>query len=165
MREETKMSERIESADAVADVGQVEAEDFAKLMAESSKEQIEEIVNGSNRKQVLDEIFGRMADHVDPQRARGLDAVVHFKILDRPEDQGGGYDHYEVVFEDGRCEASDEPTRDPQVTIKVRPVDFLKLAANQASGPTLFMTGKLKLEGDVMLASRLTSFFRIPTAG
>jgi putative sterol carrier protein len=165
MREETKMSERIESADAVADVGQVEAEDFAKLMAESSKEQIEEIVNGSNRKQVLDEIFGRMADHVDPQRARGLDAVVHFKILDRPEDQGGGYDHYEVVFDDGRCQASDEPTRDPQVTIKVRPVDFLKLAANQASGPTLFMTGKLKLEGDVMLASRLTSFFRIPTAG
>jgi putative sterol carrier protein len=134
-------------------------------MAESSKEQIEEIVNGSNRKQVLDEIFGRMADHVDPQRARGLDAVVHFKILDRPEDQGGGYDHYEVVFDDGRCQASDEPTRDPQVTIKVRPVDFLKLAANQASGPTLFMTGKLKLEGDVMLASRLTSFFRIPTAG
>ena len=50
------------------------------------------------------------------------------------------------------------------VTIKVDPVDFLKLAANQATGPTLFMTGKLKLEGDLMLASRLTSFFRIPTA-
>jgi hypothetical protein len=27
------------------------------------------------------------------------------------------------------------------------------------------MTGKLKPEGDVMLASRLTSFFRIPSAG
>ena len=91
-------------------------------------------------------------------------AVVHFKILDRPEDQGGGYDHYEVVFEDRRCRAGDDPERDPNVTIKVGPVEFLKLAANKASGPTLFMTGKLKLEGDVMLASRLTSFFRIPTA-
>jgi putative sterol carrier protein len=29
----------------------------------------------------------------------------------------------------------------------------------------LFMTGKLKLEGDVMFASRMTSCFRIPTAG
>ena len=29
----------------------------------------------------------------------------------------------------------------------------------------LFLTGKLKLEGDVMLASRLTGFFRIPSAG
>ena len=43
-------------------------------------------------------------------------------------------------------------------------VNFLKLASNRASGPTLFMTGKLKLEGDLMLAQRLTSFFRIPTA-
>jgi hypothetical protein len=34
-----------------------------------------------------------------------------------------------------------------------------------ASGPPLFLTGKLRLEGDVMLASRLTGFFRIPTAG
>ena len=28
-------------------------------------------------------------------------------------------------------------------------VHFLKLAAGQASGPVLFMTGKLRLEGDV----------------
>jgi putative sterol carrier protein len=160
-----EMSERTETADAVANLEEVGAEDFAKLVAGASTEQMKEIVNGPSRKQVLDEIFGRMADHVDQERARGLDAVVHFKILDRPEEQGGGYDHYEVVFDDGRCAASDEPARDPQVTIKVQPVDFLKLAANQASGPTLFLTGKLKLEGDVILASRLTSFFRIPTAG
>jgi putative sterol carrier protein len=159
------MSERTETADAVANLGQVGAEDFAKLVAEASSDQLAEIVDGPSRKQVLDEIFSRMAGHVDPERARGLDTVVHFKILDRPDDQGGGYDHYEVVFEDGSCTASDDPKGDPKVTVKVRPADFLKLAANQASGPTLFLTGKLKLEGDVMLASRLTSFFRIPSAG
>ena len=70
-----------------------------------------------------------------------------------------------MVFEDGKCTASDRIERDPQVTIRIGPVDFLKLAANQASGPTLFVTGKLQLDGDVMLASRLTSFFRIPSAG
>jgi putative sterol carrier protein len=149
---------------AVANLEQVAPEDFAKLIAESSDEQIAEVVNGPARKQVLDQIFGRMAEHVEPEKARGTDAVVHFKILDRPEKQGGGYDHYEVVFEEGRCTASDSPEREPNVTLKLRPVDFLKLAANQASGPTLFMTGRLKLEGDVLLASRLTSFFRIPSA-
>ena len=122
------------------------------------------MVNGPQRKQVLDQIFSRMADHVEKDKIGKTEAVVHFKILDRPEDQGGGYDHYEVVFEGGKCTADDNPERDPNVTIKVRPVDFLKLAANKASGPTLFMTGRLKLEGDVMLASRLTTFFRIPTA-
>jgi putative sterol carrier protein len=156
------MSER-EEVTAV-DVSAVDPAEFAKLIAESSDVVIAEIVNGEQRKRVLDEIFSRMADHVEPERARGTDAVVHFKLLDRPEELGGGYDHYEVVFEGGRCTASDQPEREPNVTIKVGAVDFLKLAAGKASGPTLFMTGKLKLEGDVMLASRLTGFFRIPSA-
>ncbi len=78
-----------------------------------------------------------MADHVEPSKVRGTDAVVHFKILDRPDHLGGGYDHYEVVFEDGSCRASDQHEADPHVTIRVSPVHFLKLAANQASGPTL----------------------------
>jgi putative sterol carrier protein len=161
MKGETRMTD---PDSAVANLEQVAPEDFAKLIAESSDEQIAEVVNGPGRKQVLDQIFGRMAEHVEPEKARGTDAVVHFKILDRPKDQGGGYDHYEVIFEGGKCTASDSPDREAKVTLKLNPVDFLKLAANQASGPTLFMTGRLKLEGDVLLASRLTSFFRIPSA-
>jgi hypothetical protein len=50
------------------------------------------------------------------------------------------------------------------VTIKTSGVEFLKLAAGKPSGPVPFMTGKLKLDGDVVLPSRLTSFFRIPSA-
>jgi putative sterol carrier protein len=157
------MNERNEAA--TLDTSAFDPADFAKLIARSTDEMIAEVINGPQRKQVLDEIFSRMAEHVEPEKARGTDAVVHFKILDRPEEQGGGYDHYEIVFEDGSCTAGDQPARKPKVTIKVGGVDFLKLAASKASGPTLFMTGKLKLEGDVMLASRLTGFFRIPSAG
>lgn len=146
------------------DMSSVGAEDFANLIANVSDEQIAEMMQSENRKAVLDEIFKRMTEFVDPARAKGTNAVVHFKLLNRPESLGGGYDHYEVVFEDGKATTTDSPERDADVGIKVDPVDFLKLASNQASGPTLFMTGKLKLEGDVMLASTLTSLFRIPTA-
>jgi putative sterol carrier protein len=139
-------------------------EDFAKLMSSVTDEQLGEMMSGPLRKQVLDEIFSRMADHVEQSKVGDTNAVVHFKILDRPEDQGGGYDHYEVVFENGTAKLSESPERDADVTIKVDPVSFLKLASNRANGPTLFMTGKLKLEGDLMLAQRMTSFFRIPTA-
>jgi putative sterol carrier protein len=156
------MTDKPDPAVVAADLEQVGAEGFARLVADASDDQLTEILDGPSRKRVLDEIFGRMAAHVEPERARGTNAVVHFKILHRAEHLGGGYDHYEVVFEDGGCTASDRIERDPQVTIKVGSVNFLKLAANQASGPTLFLTGKLQLEGDVMLASRLTGFFRIP---
>jgi hypothetical protein len=148
-----------------ADLTQFEPEQFAELIATATDEQISEVIHGPLRPQVLGEIFNRMADHVEPSQIQNLDAVVHFKILDRPAEHGGGYDHYEVIFAEGTCRASDTPERDPKVTIKVSGVHFLKLAANKASGPTLFLTGKLQLEGDVMLASRLTSFFRIPSAG
>jgi SCP-2 sterol transfer family len=148
-----------------ADLTQFEPEQFAELIATATDEQISEVIHGPLRPQVLGEIFNRMADHVEPSQIQNLDAVVHFKILDRPAEHGGGYDHYEVIFAEGTCRASDSPERDPKVTIKVSGVPFLKLAANKASGPTLFLTGKLQLEGDVMLASRLTSFFRIPSAG
>jgi hypothetical protein len=157
------MPDEITIADT--DLADFKPEQFAELIANATDDQLSEIIHGPLRKQVLDEIFGRMADHVEPAQIENIDTVVHFKILDRPEDQGGGYDHYEVVFIDGTCRASDSPERDPKVTIKVSGVQFLKLAGNKASGPTLFLTGKLKLEGDVMLASRLSSFFRIPSAG
>ena len=148
-----------------ADLAQFEPRQFAELIAFATDQQLSQVIHGPLRRQVLDEIFGRMADHVEPSQVQNLDAVVHFKILDRPAEHGGGYDHYEVIFAEGACRASGSPERDPKVTIKVNGIHFLKLAASKASGPVLFLTGKLKLEGDVMLASRLTSFFAIPTAG
>jgi putative sterol carrier protein len=69
------------------------------------------------------------------------------------------------MAEHGKIATSDEPTgQEPRVKIKTVPVAFLKLVTGQQSGPVMFMTGKLKLEGDVMFASRMTSFFRIPAA-
>ena len=155
------MADEISIADS--DLAQFDPQQFAQLIATAGDDQLKELIESPMRKQVLDEIFGRMAEHVEPSQIAGLDTVVHFKILDRP-DEGGAYDHYEVTFADGTCQASDSPTKDAKVTIKTDGVQFLKLAAGKASGPVLFMTGKLKLEGDVMLASRLTSFFRIPSA-
>jgi len=149
------------SAEAAPDLAAVSAEDFATLVANSSDEQLAEAMQGPQRDVVLREIFTRMAEHLDPAKAKGHDAVVHFQILGRPD---GGYDEFELTVEDGKCEISQTPSKEPRVTIKVEPVAFLKLITNQASGPGLFMTGKLKIEGDLMYAPQIASLFRIPAA-
>ena len=142
---------------------EVDADQLAKLVAGASDEQIAEgMSNPEGRKATLDEIFRRMGEHVEPSKARGHDAVVHFKILDAP---GGGYDHYEVVIEGGKATVTDEPSREPRVTFSIGPVDFVRLVSGNAAGPMLFMTGKLKIEGDLMYASTMTSLFRIPGGG
>lgn len=139
-----------------------DATQLARLVATASDEQLAEgMADQAGRKATLDEIFRRMVDHVDPERAKGVSSVIHWKILDRPD---GGYDHYEVVLDDGRCTASDSPKRDARVTFKVKPVDFLKLVSGVQAGPVLFMTGKLKIEGDLMFASQVAGYFQIPQA-
>ena len=40
--------------------------------------------------------------------------------------------------------------------------DFLKLVTVNAAGPMLFMSGKLKIEGDLMFAASAASLFTIP---
>jgi putative sterol carrier protein len=91
-----------------------------------------------------------------------VDAVIHFRITDAP---GGGEDLYEAVIKDGKVTVNDEPTtEDPKLAISAGPVPFLKLVTGQESGPAMFMKGQLKIQGDLMFATRMTSFFKIPSA-
>ena len=52
------------------------------------------------------------------------------------------------------------PADSPKVTLTTYVVSFGKLMAGKAQGPQLYMTGKLKIQGDLMLAQRATTFFR-----
>ena len=148
---------------ALAQVGEADAEQLAALVGQVSDEQLAEaLADPENRKRVLDEIFKRMADHVEPSAIAGKDAVVHFRITEKP---GGGEDVYEVVIRDDKVEVSDSPQTDqPKVAIATAPLPFIKLVTGHESGPTLFMSGRLKVEGDLMFATQMTSFFKIPGA-
>lgn len=148
------------SSDVPSDLSTLSAEDFASLVSQASDDQLAEIVEGSQRETALREIFARVAEHFDPARAKG-DSVVHFQIVGL---QDGGSDDFEVIVRDGKCEVSEDPSEQPRVTLKVEPVPFLKLVSGQASGPELFMSGKLKIEGDLMFAPQIATMFRIPTA-
>ncbi len=154
----------MESENLTAGIGEADATQLAALVAQVSDAELAEgMSNPEDRRLVLDEIFKRMVEHVEAGQIDGVQAVVHFRITDAP---GGGHDVYEVLIVDGAVRVSEEPTTEqPKVTITTAPVSFLKLVTGQQSGPVMFMTGKLKLDGDVIFASRMTSFFRIPRAG
>jgi putative sterol carrier protein len=156
------MAEEEATAAGMSTIGDADASQLAAMVGQVSEEQLAEgMADPEGRKLVLDEVFRRMADHAERDRIEGVDAVVHFTITDPAE---GGEDTYEAVIRGGEVKVSDEPAEQPKVAITAAPVPFLKLVTGQQSGPVLFMTGKLKIEGDLMFASRMTSFFRIPSA-
>jgi putative sterol carrier protein len=156
------MADEDAGAAALGALDGADASQLAAMVGQVSEEQLAEgMANPEGRKMVLDEIFKRMSEHAEPSKLEGVDAVVHFEITGAPD---GGSNVYEAVIRGSKVVVSDEPKEQPKVKITTGPVPFLKLVTGQQSGPVLFMTGKLKLEGDVMFASRMTSFFRIPTA-
>ena len=112
------------------------------------------------RGQILGEIFRRMAEHFRADAARDTDAVIHWRIGGRAD---GGVDEYETVIRDGACTAHEgfEP-RGARVTFTVGGADFLRLVTGNVAGPMLFMSGKLKIEGDMMFAASAASLFTIP---
>ena len=141
------------------DTTAVDPREFAAQLANTPDEQIAAGMNSEARGVVLDEIFKRMGEHLRPETARGVDAVVHWKVLERPD---GGHDHYELVIKDGQAAVSDSPKHEPRVTFAVGAVDFLKLVTGNANGPILFTTGKLKISGDLVFAAQIAGMFRIP---
>jgi putative sterol carrier protein len=141
------------------DTGAVDAAQFARSVATTTDDQLAAGVRSEFRGQILDEIFGRMEEHFHADRATGVDAVVHFRITDRPD---GGEDRYEVVLRDGTCALNNPPQHDARTTIVVDPVSFLKLVTGNANGPELFLRRKLKIKGDLVFAAQVAGLFRIP---
>jgi putative sterol carrier protein len=143
-----------------SEIPAIDPAEFASLVAEASDDQLKEGL-ATNRDQILGEIFSRMPERFDPQRAAEVDAVVEWRIRDRP---GGGHDEWHLLIEDGACRVVEGPADSPTVTLEISPLNFIKLITNNASGPRLFLFGKLKITGNLGLAVRLPSFFRIPGA-
>lgn len=133
---------------------------IAGMISDATDAQLEEGF-AANRELILGEVFRRMAGHLRPERATGLDAVVEWRILGRA---GGGHDRWQVSIGEGLCTVSRDGDAQPRVTFTLGPVDFIRLATGSASGPRLFLVGRLKIEGDLVFAARVPGLFTIPTS-
>ena len=132
-------------AEVFAAIKSLDDEEFAELMAVSE-----------SREAVIDALVGHLASRLRPERAEGVDAVLHVKLWDRP---GGGYDHRELIIRDGACTASEQPVEEPDLTLKVRPEDLRRIVTGEAGPKRLAFRGRLRAIGDIRLGMSLTDLF------
>jgi putative sterol carrier protein len=161
------MSEQGAAAEAAStngaadiDPSQIDANELARNMAQATDAQLTELMASPMRGQILAEIFRRMAEHFRADSARDTDAVIHWRIGGRED---GEHDRFETVIANGTCEAHEGyQQEEARVTFTIGGADFLRLVTGNAAGPMLFMSGKLKIKGDLMFAASATSLFTIP---
>jgi acyl dehydratase/putative sterol carrier protein len=102
----------------------------------------------------LDEIFDGMQSSFQPDRASGVEATIQWLIKDGDEEQP-----YAVTIKDGALSWQHGRAESPTVTLSTDRESFTALMTGKAQGPTLYMSGKLRIQGDLMLAQRMGSFF------
>jgi putative sterol carrier protein len=108
----------------------------------------------SNTAQSVQNIFQTMPTRLDPSAAGGLNAVIQYDL----SGEGGG--QYAAHIHDGRCEVSTGQHASPTMTLSMVAQDFVDLIEGRLDGMTAFMSGKLRIGGDMGLAMRMQSLFK-----
>jgi putative sterol carrier protein len=138
----------------------IDPEEFASLVQSASDDQLRAGLE-ANRELLLAEIFRQMPSRLDRERAADIDAVVEWRIVDHETRE---HDVWHLILREGQAEVRPGPAEDATVTMEVGAVDFMRLITGGANGPKLFLFGRLKVRGNLVLAARMPGLFDIPGA-
>jgi putative sterol carrier protein len=96
------------------------------------------------------EFFETLESRVDPAKAAGLTASYRFEI------EGSGI--WTVDVDDGKVTVT-ENGADADTTISTSSETFLKIANGEQNPTAAYMSGKLKIKGDMGQAMKLQKLF------
>jgi putative sterol carrier protein len=99
------------------------------------------------------ESFEAMPGRFRADKASGTSAVIQYDI------SGDGGGTWNAVIKDGACSVQEGAAPNPNLTLSIAAKDWLDMLAGKQSGQMLFMSGKLKVKGDMGLAMKLGSMF------
>lgn len=99
------------------------------------------------------EYFDTLPARFVTSASKGVNAVFQFNL---PGDGGGTY-HVEVS--DGNMAVHEGPAASPSATLQMNAQDYIKMANGELNGMIAFMSGSLKVTGNMMLAQKLQAIF------
>jgi putative sterol carrier protein len=101
--------------------------------------------------QSVNEFFEGLSSRVDESKTAGLTNTYRFDI------DGAG--SWTVDVQDGKVSVSQDGDAEPDVTITTSEETFQKLVSGEQNPTTAYMTGKLKIKGDMGAAMKLQKLF------
>ena len=96
------------------------------------------------------ELFEGLAGRIDPARTRGTTASYRFDV-----DRAGSW---RVDVNDGAVDVS-ESEAPADCVIRASEEDLLRVVRGELNAVTAYMTGRVRVEGDLSLAMRLRDLF------
>ena len=99
------------------------------------------------------EIMSRMPEAFVSENAAGLDATIQLDLT------GEGGSQWVMKIAGGTISIDEGQATSPNLTLSMAAVDYVALSLGEANPMGLFMAGKIKVQGDVMLAMKFQELF------
>ena len=140
-------------AEDASDLIGADAETVRDLLAQVDHDELRANLTPDLERQILDELFARFPEYLDPERTKDVAETFAWRVGDR---------RWVVAIDHGKATVTegDDPAR---VTLRLDTVDLLGLVTGTADPALLFFTGRLTLEGDDAFVLSLAPYFRAPT--
>ncbi len=91
----------------------------------------------------LEKIFDSMPERFQADKADGVDMTVLFDV------SGDGGGQWSVSVKDGKIDVQQAATDNPTASIKISSEDFQAMTSGQLNPMMAFMSGKIKVDGDL----------------
>lgn len=100
----------------------------------------------------IERVIERLASRFDPQAADDLSAVFQYRLED--------YAPFYIAIAEGQCQVIRGEHDDPNITLIMDQATFMAVINGEMDGMSAFLKGRLRAEGNVMLATRLPKLFK-----
>lgn len=97
--------------------------------------------------------FETLSPRFRPEAAGDMQAVYRFMVEDTP---------YCLTVQQGQCEFEQKDHNDPDVTLRLGDQTCRKLMNREIGGTQAFLSGRVRVEGPLPLAMKLSELFRKP---
>jgi putative sterol carrier protein len=103
----------------------------------------------------ISDFFSMVPTRVNKDKIAGMNATYQFVIT------GDGGGEWNVKVANGEAIAAEGKAESPSITLTMDAANFIALVTGKLNGQTAFLTGKLKIQGDMTLAMKLASVFSL----
>ncbi len=100
----------------------------------------------------VERVIEKLPSRFRADQAKDVTCVYQF-ILDE-------HDVFYIDIRNQECRVIRERHSDPDITLILNSVTFIRVVTGEQDGMGAFLKGHLRAEGNVMLATRLTKLFR-----
>lgn len=134
--------------------GPLSGAEVAALIEGRSDDEVASAVAAKGTDDLLRRAFDSLAGGFAPERAPGASAVIQWDL-----GTAEGTRSWQLEVEDDRARVAPGSAAVPRVTLALGVADFLRFVAGRLDGMQAFMSGRLRVSGDLMLAQAMQAWF------